>query len=94
MTELSSAFIGTTEATTFRNRISATQYLPSNQVNLDQYSFDSANLSEYVVNVTKYHERGSYRGQRSKSRENHMNTSADRRNQKDTRNKSRDRGSN
>ena len=53
-TELLYAFIGTSEATNARNRISTTLYLPPNLANLDQYAFDSSNLSEQDVNMTNF----------------------------------------
>ena len=89
-TELSSAFIRTTEAIYSRNRIINTLYLPANLANLDQHSFYSSNLSELVVNVTKIQERGFFRA-RSVSREKHGDRSTEIRNQ-DNRNRRWDRG--
>ena len=70
-----------------RNRITVTQFLPAHMANLDLHSFDSSNLSELVVNSTKFHDRGSYQ-RNSRSRE----TSSDRRNQGDRRQRSNERG--
>ena len=57
-TEMLSAFIGTTEATTAKHRITSTMYLPPNLANLDLNSFDSSNLTELVVNMTKVQDTG------------------------------------
>ena len=77
-TALASSFIATSEATTAKNRIMETKYLPPQMSNLDLHSFDVSNPSEIVVSSTKFQNKETFQ-RTSRSRDASDIRSSDRR---------------